>query len=110
MKPRSGSASEFALSVLRKHADRELRASEIVAMADGAFKAPNVMQCLKLLYEAGLVVRNKDGGEVWWAISPEGLNGQSSDSDDNREPVTAAEAAERPKLVKRPTMSIKGRW
>ncbi len=69
MSTRPGSASDFVLQTLRAFPDRELRQSDLLALADGRFKPDNIRMCLKILLAQHRVVRNRDGAESWWAIA-----------------------------------------
>ena len=76
MTTRGGSASDFILTTLRTYPDRELRAAELIELAQGRYQPDNIAKALYLLRAKGLVVRIKDAGDAaWWAVSEAGLQG-----------------------------------
>lgn len=73
MQPRQGTASEFVLQTLTKHADRELRLVDLTDLASGRFSRDNLFASLKLFFADGQVTRSKNGREAWWAVTELGL-------------------------------------
>ncbi len=73
MQPRQGTASEFVLSILTKHPDREFRPGDLADLSAGRFSRDNIFASLRLFFADGQVIRNKDGRDAWWAITEAGL-------------------------------------
>jgi DNA-binding transcriptional regulator PaaX len=71
--PRTGTASDFILTTLRQHRDREMTLADLFALAEGKFSKENMRASLDRFVIQGKVVRNRDGGAVWWAISTSAL-------------------------------------
>lgn len=108
MQPRKGTASDFVLTTLQKYPDRELRVSDLVELAEGRFKAENVVNSLQAFLKDGQVVRVREGREAWWAIA---LGGGEPKVETVEPPKEPGEAPGPKKIVKRPTMAIRnGRW
>lgn len=69
MQPRPGSATAFVLDTLRQYPDRELQVRDIAELSAGRFQLANLSQSLNALSDAGLVQKQKEGRDVWWAIA-----------------------------------------
>lgn len=64
-----GTVTEYVLHTLERYAERELRVSDLHALAGGRFQKANIVNALDRLHLAGRVVKQADGPrEVWWAI------------------------------------------
>lgn len=74
MAKRIGTATEFLLSTLQVHSDREIQISELYDLAAGKFTKMNLREALLRLLEKGYVNKvNDPDRSVWWSVTATGL-------------------------------------
>jgi hypothetical protein len=74
MSKKSGTAAEFVLTTLRKHAENELQVADLHDECQERFTKGNLMNTLARLLQDGLVERTTDADRsAWWAIAPGAL-------------------------------------